>query len=250
MTGAPPEPISRDAPPGGVGRAVMTQEWAELTYVHWPSEPHVIRPFLPQGVEPDVVDGATWVGLVPFAMRRVRLLGTPPIPVLSSFLETNVRTYTVGPDGRRGVFFLTLEADRLMPVLAARAAYRLPYTWSQMSLQRKGNDATYRSRRRWPAAPGATSLVRISIGPPHEPTDLDHSLTARWGLHSTWWGGRVAFAPVQHARWPLHAAELLEVDHSLVAAVGLPAPEGEPRGLHSPGVSVRVGWPHRLADRR
>ncbi|HEU0087790.1 MAG TPA: DUF2071 domain-containing protein, partial [Pseudonocardiaceae bacterium] len=51
----------------------------------------------------------------------VRILGTPPLPYLSGFPETNVRLYAVDPDsGRRGVVFRSLEAARLLPVLAAR----------------------------------------------------------------------------------------------------------------------------------
>lgn len=100
------------------------------------------RPAAPPRRAADVIDGSAWVGLIPFALRRVTVLGTPPLPYLSSFLETNVRTYTVGPDGTRGVFFLTLEADRLVPVLAARASYRLPYPWARMSLSDRDGQLT------------------------------------------------------------------------------------------------------------
>jgi len=252
VTGAPepvtpepvtPEPVTPEPPPDAVRRAVMTQDWATVTYLHWPYDPAVVAPLLPRGVRPDVLTGAAWVGLVPFHMRRVRLLGTPPLPHVSDFLETNVRTYTVGPDGRRGVFFLTLEADRLLPVLAARASYRLPYTWARMSLSTEGDVVTYRSVRRWPGPTGAASLVRVRVGDPVVASPLEDALTARWALHSTWWGGGTVRATVAHGRWPLRAAELLDVDTSLVAAVGLPGPQGVPSVLHSPGVAVRIGLP-------
>lgn len=240
-----PEPVTHIAPAGRVPYAVFTQGWTRLTYLHWRYDPAELAPLLPPGVQPDVIDGSAWVGLIPFAMRRVTVLGTPPLPHLSSFLETNVRTYTVGPDGTRGVFFLTLEADRLMPVLAARASYRLPYSWARMSLSDRDGQLTYTSRRRWPRADGAVSRVSVRVGEPVEATPLDDALTARWALHSTWWRGRPVLARVEHDPWQLHAAELLDIDASLVGAVGLPAPQGEPLVRWSPGVQVRIGRPRR-----
>jgi uncharacterized protein YqjF (DUF2071 family) len=78
-------------------------------------DPELIRPLLPPGLVPDTFDGATYVGLVPFRMRAY-----------GEFLEANVRVYTVDPRGRRGTLFLTMEADRLPWVLAARGV-GLPY---------------------------------------------------------------------------------------------------------------------------
>jgi len=235
-------PLAIDPAAGApVAHPVLHQSWARLTFLHWPYEPDVVRPLLPPGAEPDVFAGSTWVGLIPFAMRRVSILGTPPLPYVSAFLETNVRLYSVGPDGSRGVVFRSLEADRLPPVLAARAAYRLPYMWAAMGLEQHGDEVTYRSRRRWPGPPVSTR-IRVRVGSAIEATPLDHFLTARWGLHRGW-GGRTAWAPVAHEPWPLHAAELLELDDDLVVAAGLPRPQGPPRVLWSPGVSVRIGRP-------
>lgn len=241
------EPVRSLAPPGGVGRTVLTQAWSLLTYLHWPYDPEVVRPRLPAGLEPDVHDGAAWVGLVPFALSELGILGTPPLPRLGAFAETNVRTYTIGPDGRRGVWFHSLEAERLAAVLGARAAYRLPYAWARMRIETgPGAQVTYRSVRRWPGPVAAHASVSVAVGEPVQATALDDFLTARWGLHSRWWGGRLAWAPVEHERWPLRAATLLELDERLIEAAGYPAPSGAPRVLHSPGVRVRIGAPQPL----
>ena len=52
--------------------------------------------------------------------------------------------------------------------------------------------------------------------------------------------------PVDHPAWPLRHAEVLHLDDRLVAAAGLPQPEGEPRVRWSPGVDVRIGRPTRV----
>jgi uncharacterized protein YqjF (DUF2071 family) len=221
---------------------VMHQAWTRVTYLHWPYDPAVVKPLLPAGVEPDVVDGVTWIGLIAFVMRRVRVLGLPPVPYLSDFLETNVRAYTVDGQGRRSVVFLSLDADRALPVAAARVGYNLPYIWSAMQMREQGDQLTYSARRR---LSGVTSRFSVRIGAATKADPLDDFLTARWGLHSRWYG-TTAYVPITHQPWPLRTAELLELDDGLVQAAGLPAPVGAPRVLHSDGVDVRLGTPTRL----
>lgn len=225
-----------------LSRPVMTQSWKRLTYLHWPYDPEVVRPFFPRGVEPDVFDGVSWVGLIPFAMQNVRVLGVR-LPYVSDFLETNVRLYGIDAEGRRSVVFLSLDADRLLPVGAARLAYRLPYVWSAMGLGQQGDELTYTTRRH---RSGVRSLIRVRVGQPVEATPLDAFLTARWALHSHFYG-RTAIARISHRAWPLRSAELLELHDGLIPACGLPKPAGPPHVLHSDGVDVRVGLPELLA---
>ncbi len=246
------EPLT-ETPPAPVRRPVFTQSWGDLTMLHWPVDPAVVAPLLPAGTVPDVLDGVTHVGLVPFVMSSVRILGTPSIPHLSDFPETNVRLYAVDPvTGRRGVVFRSLEAARLLPVLAARVSYHLPYLWARMVV-RHGSDrgaatVAYETARRWPGPRGAGGRVRVRIGEPVPADPLALFLTARWGLFSTWYGERTAFAPVDHAVWPLHRAELLDLSDDLVVAAGLPRPQGTPHVLWSPGVQVRIGRSRSLGS--
>lgn len=238
------EPLSV-TPPRRVQRAVFGQRWGDLTFLHWPVEPAAVAPLLPPGTYPDLLDGVTWVGLVPFEMSRVTIFGTPPLPYLARFAETNVRLYARDTDGRRGVVFRSLEAARLLPVLAAQVGYHLPYRWARMAIERDGAQRQYTTMRRWPGA-GPASSVHVRIGEPVSSDELATFLTARWGLYSTWYRGRTAWAPVEHQPWPLHAATLLGLDDELVQAAGLPTPAGSPHVLWSPGVDVRIGRPELL----
>lgn len=234
------EPVTATAP-HRIGLWVMRQRWSDLTFLHWPVPPEVVAPLLPPGTAPDVHDGTTWVGLVPFEVSRVRILGAPPLPHLSRFLETNVRLYVHDTQGRRGIVFRSLEAARLLPVLAALVAYRLPYRWARMSAQRSGADRAYWSSRRWPGPRGASTSVRIRVGERIEPDPLATFLTARWRLYSHWYGGRTLCVPAEHPPWPLHTAEVLHLDDQLVEAGGLPVPPVAPHALWSPGVDVTIG---------
>ncbi|MEU3688433.1 YqjF family protein [Streptomyces narbonensis] len=247
MTLAPvaPEPITPD-PPHAPRSPLLTQSWLDLAFVHWPVDPDVVAPLLPAGTVPDTLNGVTYVGLVAFRMHRVGWFRLPGVPYLGSFPETNVRLYSVDARGRRGVVFRSLDASRLVPVAFGRALFRLPYVWSRMAVRHDGATVAYSSSRRLPGPRGAHSRIVLRVGERvEEPTELEHFLTARWGMHTAFFG-RPLYLPNSHPRWPLHRAELLACEEDLVAAAGLPRPVGAPVSvLYSPGVPVEFGLPPR-----
>jgi uncharacterized protein len=247
-----PEPLTPDsvAPeaitplaPRPAGRTVFTQDWLQLTFVHWAVDPDLVAPHLPDGVRPDTFDGATYIGLIPFQMRRIGLSGRPGVPYFGSFLETNVRVYGVDREGRRGVVFCSLEASRLATVAVTRATVGLNYVWSRMSLQRDGDRIEYRSSRRWPGPRGAATHVAARIGEPVVATPLDRFLTARWGLFLPDRAGATRYWPNEHPTWPLRSATLEHLDDGLVAAAGFPGvAAGEPVSVRfSEGVRTIFG---------
>jgi uncharacterized protein len=228
---------------------VMKQEWRRLTFLHWAYDPAVVQALLPAGLTVDPYDGKAWVALVPFEMMATAPK-SPAIPWASHFWETNVRTYVRGPDGRTGVWFLSLDASRFGAVAAAKLAYSLPYHWSRMRLveQDDGRQILYATDRRWPK-PAASSVVHIRIGDPYTPEELserDHYFTARFALWADTRRG-LRWTPADHPAWQLRRAELLRLDDTLVTATGLPAPQGDPILHHSAGVAVRIGRDRPLA---
>ncbi|MFB9662280.1 YqjF family protein [Glycomyces mayteni] len=241
------EPVTPD-PPRPVGRALMTQSWLDLAFLHWEADPEEVALLLPPGTVPDLFEGRAYVGLVPFRMHRVGWFSLPGVPYFGTFPETNVRLYSVDGTGRRGVVFRTLDASRLVPVLAARTGFRLPYVWSKMTIRTEGEVTVYESRRRWPGPEYPTSRIAVRRGAPiREPSDLEHFLTARWGLHTVI-AGRLRFIPNEHPRWPLHRAELVECDEDLVENAGLTVGGGPVSVLWTPGVAVRFGRPMTVSS--
>ncbi|MFP4150028.1 MAG: YqjF family protein [Nitriliruptoraceae bacterium] len=250
------EPISID-PTAAVVHPLLRMRWEALTYLHWALPPDAVARRLPRGLEPDLHDGRAYVGLVPFRMAGIRLgsvgervvPGGLPLP-FGAFPETNVRTYVVGPDGGRGVYFHSLDITRWAPTVVARLGYRLPYAAARMRLARRGDRIAYRATRRWPAPRGATSHAIIEVGeprPPAQQTSLDVFLSARWSLYAPTPRGHVLRARVDHAPWPLRTARVLHLDDRLVAAAGYDlAGRGPDHVLAADAVEVAVGVPERV----
>ncbi len=222
-------------------RVLMDQFWADALFLHWRIPVAAAARFMPPGTEPDVYDGDAWVGLIGFRMAGAGFGSGRAVPYFGSFNEINVRLYSRGPDGERGVVFLTLDASRLAVVLGARAA-GIPYVWSHCDAWRSGVEVGYSVRR----FRGASSLFSA------EPLDgvaddpLSIHLTARFGLHSVF-AGRTLYIPNTHTPWPLQPANLLTCEDGLVAAAGLRV-EGRPESvLYSAGVQTQFGAPRRIS---
>lgn len=201
----------------------------------------------PASVEPDVFEGRTYVGLVPFRMVDTGFPYGPAVPRWGSFLETNVRLYSVDGSGRRGVVFLSLDADKLAVVTMARTVFGLPYRWARMSHSREGDLHTYTSTVRWPGVRAATTIA-VRVGAPLETGPLEDFLTARWGLHNRR-VGRTWYLPNQHPPWPLHTAELVTYEEAgLLTSVGLQDLAHRPPDhvAYSPGVPAEFGFPFRI----
>lgn len=225
---------------------MLTNEWRRLAFLHWRYDPAEVQALLPEGLTVDVADGSAWVALVPFEMR-VGLWPLPPLPYLTVFPETNVRTYVIGPDGGNGVYFFSLDVNRPHVVAAARGVWGVPYTLSRMSMSAgaaaSGSRWRYEATRRWPHK-GRTSVVDVAVGELiAEPSPLERFLTGRWSLYERRLG-RITKARVDHPPWPLRSGRAIEVDDQLIEAAGFSAPAGEPHVMVADSVDVRLGLPH------
>ena len=232
------DPITR-TPPHRVGLPMSIQDWDLVAFLHWRVDSDDLRPRLPDGLELDTFDGSAWVGLVPF---RILMRAGPIALPGARFPETNVRTYVTGPDGKRGLWFLSLDVARAAVAAAARFSVFLPYRWSSMAIERRRRDVEYSAVRRVPR--GARSRVVVRPGrrlSRAEVGEREDFLSARFCVYSSTPIGLVR-VDVDHPPWDLHAGSPVVVDDGLVAAAGLDV-VGYPIVHTSPGVQVRVGLP-------
>lgn len=218
----------------------MFQSWLHLTFLHWRAEASAIAPLLPASLKVDMYDGSAWVGIAAFLLGGLRPPLGPPLPWISEFPETNCRTYVVGPDGRAGIWFFSLDAARWAAVFGARISYGLPYEWSRMRVNLVGKRVRYESRRI--SGPRAETAIEVEAGDPIEPSALEIFLTARFRVYSTIFG-QLIYSDVEHETWPLHGAKLLHCEQTLTQAAGIKLESAIPLLHFSPGVTVRIGRP-------
>jgi uncharacterized protein YqjF (DUF2071 family) len=223
---------------------VMWQRWCDLTFLHWRYPVEVVQRHVPRELEVETFDGSAWIGVTPFLLRGLHPPFLPPLPWISTFPETNCRTYVKAPDGGSGIFFFSLDCARLPAVAGARLSYGLPYAWSRMRVTRSGREIRYESQRRWPDT-CAETLIRVVEGSPVEAQGREIFLTARFRLYSHIFGNLVS-AKVEHPPWPLMSAEIVEAEQNLIQVAKLPPPSGPPTVCFSPGVTVKVGRPQRV----
>lgn len=221
------------------GRPVGYQRWRSLLFLHWPVPADVLRALVPPSLTIDAHDGVAYVGVVPFAMERVRPPWAPERAAFR-FLEANVRTYVHVAGRDPGVYFFSLDAASRVAVAIVPHRWGLPYYHAGMRMARRGDIVEYESRRL--ADPRAYLRVRWEIGAdlgPSPPGTLGHFLLERYLLlvpqHGRLWRGQV-----HHPAYAARSARVFDLDEGLLAAGGLPPPMGEPLVHDAPGVDGEV----------
>jgi hypothetical protein len=220
------------------GRPSLSQRWEDLLFLHWEIAPERVAERLPKGLEPDTFGGKAHVGLVAFSMRAVRPRGLPALPWLSDFLELNVRLYVRGPGGRPGVFFLSLDCDRLPAVAIARARYHLPYRWADMARSGGPGKRRFGCRRRGRADPAELGWETSGETRPAKPGTLEHFLAERYTFFTPGPRGLLA-GEVRHAPYALAPATMEAWSDLPLRWDGLPGLGAPCHAMASPGVDVR-----------
>jgi uncharacterized protein YqjF (DUF2071 family) len=234
-------------PQEAVRLPVLRMRWCRLAFVHWPFEPAAVQRLLPSGLLVEEHEGRAWVGVAPFMMTDVRPAGVPAAPRLATLRETNLRTYVRGPDGRDGLWFLSVLASSARVSRMARAGTGAPYHLGDLSVTEHGGVLSYAGSRR-----GGEPSYRLCIRPgdPIDPTDFDVWLTTRWRVY-TRRCGMLLRTPVRHEPWPLCTASIEELAQTMTTAAGLPQPAAGPIAHYTPGARhVRIGAPRPATPRR
>jgi len=216
---------------------LMGQTWQRLLFAHWRVPHDELRPHVPESLELEQWDGSAWLGMTPFRVAGLRMRGVPPLPLVSSFLELNCRTY-VRRDGRPGIWFFSLDASSRLAVESARLTFRLPYRsarfdvgGSDFAVRRSGVPARFRARYdgRGPVAPA-------------QPGGLEYFLVERYCLYG---GSGDVRADIHHPPWPLREAEA-EVEQEGISPVAL---DGPPLCHFAARQDVVIWRPERIGSR-
>ena len=221
MNGPDRQLAVRDARPEG--RAVINMRWSHLSFIHWRLAPDRVQPHVPLRL--DLWEGGAWVGLVPFLMEDVRVRR---VPGSFCFPETNLRTYVIGPDGRPGVWFFSLDAADRCAVFGGRMWFGLNYRLARMRCGADGARIAAESKRVRDSAHDARgfscTLIEPSGAEPCEakPGTIEFFLLERYLLYAARCG-RISSGRVVHEPYRFAPADAVAVSQDLSVAAGLGA---------------------------
>ena len=219
----------------------MYQSWRDLLFLHWRMEPAEVQRTLPASLRVDTFEGSAYVGIIPFTMQGIRPRFLPSVPLVSNFLEMNLRTYAHDRNGVPGVWFYSLDCNRNLAVQIARRFFGLPYFKARMKASSRDGTHQYSTRR-----VGRDVALQYTYRTGRkdrraEPGSLEFFLVERYALFSCTGTGKLRIGRVHHTPYPLRDVELSAWDDRLFEWDGLSRPGRPPdHELASKGVDVEI----------
>lgn len=206
--------------------------------------PPAIQAMLPERLTVETFDGDAWLAVVPFSMEKIRPWWACPVPGISWFLETNVRTYVRHDNGETGVWFFSLDANQALAVWIATRFWNLNYRQAQINLEHSSEQVHYTGSCQFVDAAYDFCITCDPEQPLQtaRPQSLDFFLLERYRLFARHPSGRFLTGEVHHPPYTFQGIQLLHCEQSLTASHGLPIPPGRApdHAVYSPGVHVRV----------
>ncbi|MCR9197475.1 MAG: DUF2071 domain-containing protein [Planctomycetaceae bacterium] len=225
-------------------RIVGYQRWSNLAFFHWRVEIAEIQALLPPGLTVDAFDGSAWIALVPFQMEGIRPWWAVPVPGISWFLETNVRTYVRHENGQTGVWFFSLDADQRLAVWIAQKFWHLNYVNARLQFQRSGDKLVGAGQRSGADVRRGDYQFAATITdqPPRtaDPDSLEHFLLERYHLFARRPDGRYLCGQVHHPPYTYQPLQDISLTQSLTNAAGCAVDGAPDHAAFSPGVNVSV----------
>lgn len=207
------------------------QEWNDVIFLHYQIEETILRNLVPHYLDLDQINGSYWISIVAFTMNKIHIRNTFQIKYFSNFHEVNLRTY-VKNKNKPGVFFLSIEAQKILPTIMANLLSGLPYKYS--NIKRSSNSYALLGKR---------SKIDIEFNIANKidnPQNIDLWLTERYCLYKN---STVHQNPLEihHKPWELFHIELKNLNINYKKFSGYVNFNSPSLSHYSPGVKV-IAW--------
>ena len=226
----------------------MSQHWGDLLLLHWPVPAEILRPTIPDDLELDLYKGESWASVVGFHLSDLRIRPARWIP-WGNFNEVNLRTYVCTAEGKKGVWFHSLDSTDLFAVAGANVLYGLNYRFASISQSKTGKSLVYNSCTRSISSKvpsrlqGQINNISKTSHPAEDP--LDRFLLERyrfWAQHSL--QKQVSSAAVRHRPYDGFRLDNACYTGELFQSQGMPEPSETPTVAHyCKGFSVEASAP-------
>lgn len=210
------------------------QEWNDALFIHFKVDKTLLQDLIPDGLNIDTHEGQAYIPVVAFRMEKIRPRLLPSVSFISNFYEINVRTY-IDMDGKKGVYFLNIEAEKRLSAWVARTLSGLPYEKS--TILRTPQSYINHNRTK-----DYTLQAQFNVDD-HITTksSLDIWLTERYCLYLPQNHEMIRY-DIHHVEWPLFQVNCneLKLDYQISNKIHLK--DNNVHSLHySPGVQV-LSW--------
>lgn len=212
----------------------LSMRWDNTYFVSVSVRPESVAELLPAGLSVDCFEGEAYLSVVGFEMRGIRPRGTPRW-LGRSFVEINLRTYVMDSEGRRGIYFFSLDADDVLSVAFARRLTYLPYRTTEASLTRSGQEVRSKNVVGGEQTFSLAARVHERI---HTPCAKDRFLCERYRFY-TEHRGELFVGVVEHEPWQLRRVEAV-VEEPFIFDVGSVDVPDEFHVVFSDGVAVET----------
>lgn len=206
MTSAPPPGLPERRRPS------LTARWSNLILLTHEVDPSLVAPWLPDGVEPDLVGGSAQVSLIAFDFVDTRVRGRR-IPGFVDFPEINFRTYVRHGD-RRGVVALRELVPSPIAAAVARLRFNEPFRSTPMESRTAslGDELVVEHRWRWRDRRYFLRMTADQNAGPSPTAGPAHDILGRrWAYGRTRKGDPVAVR-VEHPPWALRQVRTFDFD--------------------------------------
>lgn len=176
------------------------QEWNDVIFLHYKVDLIKLQQFVPKEITVDLFDNEAWISIVVFRMENVRPRFLPPFKPFSNFEEINIRTY-VKHNGVSGVYFLSIEAEKLLPCILAKSISELPYRHSNIS---RKNQKITSNNKKFSESINFDYRIGKSL---EEKSALEIWLTERYALFQDS-GKFINTYDIHHIEWPVQEVEI------------------------------------------
>lgn len=225
-------------------RPFMRQSWQNLAFFHRKFDPALLAPLIPKPLTLHTHQNNAYVGFVPFVMANVRLAGLPPLPSQRRFLETNIRTYVLDPEGRPGVYFFSLDCTDPLSIAFARSQFGLNYLSAHLTINQTQDQITYAgTRTHHPQAAYRATIHINQEATPAPINSLEFWLLERYLLFA-FRQGKLLTGQVHHNPYKIFApTNPICLESMISTTTHLPHHTHWDSILYSPGVDVEVFRP-------
>ncbi|MFB6207176.1 MAG: YqjF family protein [Haloglomus sp.] len=239
---------------------LLTVTGRDVLFAHWPLDPEVVAPRVPDPLSVATFDGRARVSLL--ALENVGVApgsGTVPPGLRRPFSQLNLRTYVEYGD-TTGVYFLSLDSGSRLGAAVGRRAFGLPFRPAEGRVARMGDTVRFSSRCRGGNGPDAVFQARYRPdGPSHTPSpgsleafciDRVRYLFPAGEAAGTLPGiaaDDVVVGRIEREDWELRPVDATLRTNTLFAATGLPTPDADPELRYSTGFEMGV-LPPETAD--